>query len=263
LPVINPFNTAQAVISLGPGALPPAIAAAAQGFATHFFIHALLVAAGIVAAVTLAAVIAGTVGSSDAPTTSNAATVQGLLSQIPAWYKTLPPTGIALLTAGLVVSGTSITLTPGSLFRHFSVPTVDLKKGLPSTNGDDGTAALGKVLVTPGAGPGGSDMVTLLYPNANTGKTDGIMFYLDSNGFLINNKNGTPANTYLPFFQPIVDGNGKVTGIKRNPGALNALMQMPGCMAVANNTSMPAKDREAALETCMRNSHDVAYVAGL
>jgi hypothetical protein len=84
------------------------------------------------------------------------------------------------------------------------------------------------------------------------------MFQVDTNGYLVG-PNG-PATNYLPFASPTVSSSGTASGYTINQGAFNALYEIPACTAIANDTSMAAKDREAKLETCLRNNKDVQFI---
>jgi len=226
-------------------------------FAVHYM--ALLVAGAVEAAIVVAAVIAGKLGGSDAPTTSDGAAAQSILNNLASWYQNMPTASVTALVAGLTVSGISYNISPGSLYRTFTVPTVQLTAGLQTATGQsiDASTLGSHIFYEAGAGPNGSDLVIATNNNGTT--TSGLEFYLDDKtGYLIG-PNG-PATNYLPFFQPTMDASGKVTGYQQNSGAFNALLQIPACSAIANDTSMTPQTREAALETCMRNNKNTQFI---
>ena len=85
------------------------------------------------------------------------------------------------------------------------------------------------------------------------------MLDVDSNGYVIG-PNGTPATDYLPLFQPQVNAAGQMVGVTQNTGSLNAIMQIPACMTIANDTSLTPQARETALEACSATYKGVSIV---
>src|SRR5262249_9433788 len=104
----------------------------------------------------------------------------------------------------------------------------------------------------------GYDTVYVVSPGQSNGNSTVSMFQVDSNGYLVG-KNG-PDQSYLAFVTPTGYSNGKATGYNINQAAFNALYQIPACTPIAQHTSMKATDREAALETCLRNNKQVQFV---
>ena len=89
-----------------------------------------------------------------------------------------------------------------------------------------------------GAGEDGTDLVYLVTPNGANSTVS--MLDVDSNGYVIG-PNGTPATDYLPLFQPQVNAAGQMVGVTQNTASLNAIMQIPACMTIANDTSLTPK----------------------
>jgi len=218
-----------------------------------FFWFTLATASAITAAVVTAGVLVGRNGSSDVPISPTAAAVQSELSQIPDFTQILPKSSVMFLTAGLTLGTLSYNVTPTNLSNQFPVPTVTLAAALGTTPG----GLANEIFVYKGGGPNGSDTVYLVTPGPN-GMSRVSMFAVDANGYIIGN-NGPDTND-LPFFQPTVNGSGHVAGVKYNEGAQNAFLQIPACMTIANDTTMSAHKREAALETCMRANKDVQFI---
>ena len=154
-----------------------------------------------------------------------------------------------------MVSTTAWSLTPTGMSQTFSAPRVDVAQGLAIlTNSQDGNSMIGKILIQPGAGPNGTDIVTATVPQED-GSVKGVVFTLNADGYLT----GSDPNLYLPMFQPIVDSSGKVIDVKENFGALNAYYNIPACTAIAQDTNRPIKEREAALESCLID-HNVTWI---
>jgi hypothetical protein len=160
-----------------------------------------------------------------------------------------------LMTASLTLGGMSYSLTPGTI-NTFSVPTVTLSSALEASTGNPNSTGA-RIFVQKGTGANAQDTVYYVTPGAD-GNSTVTMFNTDTNGYLVG-KNG-PDKSYKPFATPQVDGSGKAVGITMNMGALNAILQIPLCMAIANDTNLPANTREANLETCLRNNKDVQFV---
>jgi hypothetical protein len=219
---------------------------------------ALATTVGIMAAIVAFAVWAGTKGD---PSKSQDSSYTGLL---PSWYETLPSSAVMAMTAGLTIGGIGYSLSPNQMYQVVSVPTVQLTAALPKVvpGITDGSQALGKILFNKGAGPNGSDAVLVTYPGRN-GYTSMLQLNLDKNGYLIDKDyktRGGPDKKYKPFYQPRLNNAGEVVDTTRNDGALNALLQIPACTAIANDARLDAQTREAALETCLRNNKDVTFV---
>lgn len=229
---------------------------AADANALLHFHHAALVAAAITTAVMAAGIIAGKMGQDQAPATPQASVVNGFLKQIPKWSSLLPTNAMASVVAGAAMVTSGFNVVPQGQSNQFQSPTVTLIGEIGGTT-QDGASMIGKILVTTDPN-GGPDIVSLVYPGSD-GSSKGISFALDTNGYIIG-PNG-PSTSDLPFFQPIVDGTGKVTGVKQNYGALQALLNIPACIGVANSPHANAREREAALETCMRQNKDVQFIA--
>jgi len=222
------------------------------GFDPCRFWHTFAVAGLITAAVLAMGIIAGMPGSKGAPTTSMGQAISNALSQIPAWYNSLPSAAVAMISAGLTIGGTAHSLSPGNIFQQFSVPTYEISQAATAA-GSPGA----RIFVQPAQGAGTYDTVYIVSPGAN-GESTVSAFQVDSNGYLVG-PNG-PDQSYLPFETPTVGGNGSPTGYTINQGAFNALYQIPACTAIANDTSLDANSREAALETCLRNNKNVQFV---
>jgi len=220
------------------------------------FWYTVAVATAITSAILAAGVIMGTQSGDGAPVSTNDSLVASMASQVGHWYDSLPSAAVVAVVGGLTIGNVSYNLTPGTSFHQFTVNTVDLAGAVPSANGTSGGGIVPSVLYSAGAGPNGSDVVYVVSPNSD-GTSTIDEFAVDKNGYVIG-PNG-PATNYLPFFQPKVV-NGQVTGVIENTGALNAIQQIPACSAIANNTTMSATDREAALETCMRANKNVTFV---
>jgi hypothetical protein len=218
----------------------------------------LAIAGAITSLVLLAGIIAAKLGQNAAPSTPQASVVNGFLKQVQAikWSSLLPTNAMASIAAGAAMVTSGFNVVPTGQANQFQTPTVQLIGEIGGTT-QDGASIIGKILVTTDPN-GGPDIVSLVYPGSD-GSSKGISFALDSNGYIIG-KNG-PSTSDLPFFQPIVDGTGKVTGVKQNFGALQALLNIPACISVANSPHTNAREREAALETCMRQNKDVQFIA--
>jgi len=218
------------------------------------FLMTLAVATAITSAVLAAGIIAGRPGNKDAPTTPTASAISNMLSQIPTWYNTLPTASVAVLSAGLAIGGISHSLSSGNTLQQFSVSSYAISQAATAA-GSPGAS----IFVLPAQTSGGYDTVYVVTPGAN-GTSTVSMFQVDSNGYLVGS-NG-PDESYLPFETPIVNSSGTATGYTLNQGAFNALYQIPACTTIANDTSLDAKSREAALATCVDKNVQFIPIGG-
>jgi hypothetical protein len=194
------------------------------------------------------------VDGSGTPTSS---AINSMLAKIPAWYQTIPSTAVVMMSAGLTIGGMSYNLSPGSLYQSFTVPTVQLSQGLQASTGQtmDASTLGSHIFMQQGAGPNGSDEVTLV--NNNGANSSTIQFFVNKQGYVV----GSDPSTYPPIFQPTgVDSTGVATGYKTNYGALDAILQVPACAAIANDPSLSVQTREAALESCLVSSKALSFV---
>jgi len=209
------------------------------------------VATAITSAVLAAGILAGLPGSSG-DTTPTGAAVAAALAKIPAWYDTLPSAAVAMISTGLMVSGSAQSLSPNTLFQQFSVP--ESVAQIEADNGSSGAS----IFVQPYTQTtGGYDTVYVVTPGANGNSTVSV-FQVDSNGYLIG-ANG-PATNYRPIASPIVSNTGTSTDYTINQDALNAIYQIPACTAIANDRSYQGVKREEALNTCLRNNKLVQFI---
>jgi hypothetical protein len=210
----------------------------------------LAVAGAIVAAIVAAAVIAGTLGNSG-PTNPTASAISSAASPTTRWYSALSSTSVGFLAAGVALGGMGNNLIPGNI-TQFSVPTVQLNEAVAASGSPNAN-----ILVQKATTPTGSDTVYMIEPGAGpNGTSEVTAFRVDPKGYLVSNDAPASANIYKPFVTPNANGAGYTT----NKGAFEALYQDPGCIAVANDTSLTVNEREAALETCGRNNKNVQLI---
>jgi len=215
------------------------------------FLFTLAVATAITSLVLAAGIIAGLPGS-QGETTPTGAAVSSALANVPHWYSTIPSAAVAMISIGFTVGTSAFTLSPDSLFTQFPVDSIQLSTAL-TTAGSPGAS----ILVQQSQTPGGYDTVFVVTPGAD-GTSTISAFQVDTNGYLVG-PNG-PDKSFRPIATPTVDGSGKSTGYTLNPGSLEAIYQIPACMAIANDRSMKANIRESALETCLRNNKTVQFI---
>ena len=200
------------------------------------------VMAGIVVAVMIITALLGG-KTEEAKETATGTAVDQFTGQLPNWYDTLPSSAVMFLVGGLSLASAGVSLSPNALYQNFSVPTVQLTDALNSAAGQSIGNIYNQIYVSKNAGPNASDRVYVVTPGSN-GNSNMVTFNLDHGGYLIG-PNG-PMTNYKPIFTPVVT-NGKVTGVKQNNDALNALIAQNAALAIANNPNATPEQRQAAM----------------